>query len=91
MRASKTSTCQSDGAITQYSYDANGNCIQMVDTQGTTIYSYDLLNQLVTVNSPNLNLIEYGYSVAALIIFSLGMQLAAIPILFSRLDKRHKF
>lgn len=44
-----------------YSYDANGNRTKMVDGTGTTNYTYDELERLVSVQSPSLTTVAYRY------------------------------
>lgn len=51
----------SDGTTIQFAYDQNGNCIQMMDRYGATVYTYDLLNQLRTVQYPNSLQLSYNY------------------------------
>ncbi|MBU1737104.1 MAG: chitobiase/beta-hexosaminidase C-terminal domain-containing protein [Proteobacteria bacterium] len=44
-----------------YSYDANGNRLSVVDGMGTTIYSYDELNQVAAVTDPFGQTVGYTY------------------------------
>ncbi len=44
-----------------FKYDAAGNCIEILDEQGTTKYSYDSLNRLVAIAHPFLGTIGYSY------------------------------
>jgi RHS repeat-associated protein len=44
-----------------YSYDADGNRIQMVDGTGTTNYIYDPFNQLESVTDGNGDTVTYAY------------------------------
>ena len=42
-----------------YSYNANGELLSKTDSTGMTLYNYDVLGNLVSVNLPNGTLIEY--------------------------------
>ncbi len=44
-----------------YSYDLNGNRAKMVDGTGTTNYTYDELDRMLSVQSPGPKLIGYRY------------------------------
>ena len=48
-------------ASLQYSYDAVGNRLTMVDSSGTTSYSYDALYRLSSAAYPNSDLASYSY------------------------------
>ncbi len=47
-----------------YTYDKQGNRKSMTDDTGTTTYSYDDLNRLITENAPNNITKEYTYDAA---------------------------
>ena len=44
-----------------FKYDAAGNCVEILDGQGTTKYSYDFLNRLASVAHPFLGSVGYSY------------------------------
>jgi len=44
-----------------YTYDANNNLIAKVDRKGTTTYTYDALNRLLTVTEPDGRLTSYTF------------------------------
>lgn len=44
-----------------YNYDANGNRISMIDGAGTTNYTYDELNRILSVQNPGPKTIGYRY------------------------------
>ena len=44
-----------------FKYDANGNCVEVLDAQGTTKYSYDPLNRLIGITHPFLGSVGYSY------------------------------
>ena len=50
-----TKQLASDETVVEYGYDKNGNCIRMADSHGSTVYTYDLFNQLTGVQFPNSN------------------------------------
>ncbi|GCE51470.1 RHS repeat-associated protein [Thermosporothrix hazakensis] len=55
---------KSDGTLAatiSYSYDANGNLTKVVDPTGTTTFSYDKLNRLVSKTVPGGETITTGY------------------------------
>jgi RHS repeat-associated protein len=54
-------TLYSDGADVVYTYDGNGNLVQMRDTVGTTRYSYDEANRLKSFTDPFNNSVGYDY------------------------------
>ena len=58
-----TKQLASDETVVEYGYDKNGNCIRMADSHGSTVYTYDLFNQLTGVQFPNSNTISYKYDV----------------------------
>ncbi len=45
-----------------FKYDANGNCVEVLDGQGTIKYSYDALNRVVGVTHPSLGSVGYSYN-----------------------------
>ena len=45
-----------------FKYDANGNCVEILDARGATKYSYDLLNRLINIEHPFLGSIGYSYT-----------------------------
>ncbi|MGI8446672.1 MAG: hypothetical protein ACR2MP_05700 [Streptosporangiaceae bacterium] len=53
-----------DGSSVASQYDANGNRSQMVNSSGTTTYTWDSLNRLTTVRFPGGKTIGYGYDPA---------------------------
>ena len=58
------SNCSAGGATqeTCYTYNADGTRSQMVDSTGTTSFSYDNAGQLVSETDSNSNTVTYGYS-----------------------------
>jgi RHS repeat-associated protein len=46
------------------SYNADGTKSQMIDSSGTTSYSYDLLGRLTSVTDGNSKTVTYGYNAA---------------------------
>jgi RHS repeat-associated protein len=48
-------------SVVNFKYDAAGNCIEILDEQGITKYSYDSLNRLDTIGHPFLGTIGYSY------------------------------
>ena len=51
----------SGGKEVSFAYDLNDNRIQMIDDHGTTNYSYDALNRLVSVLYPGTLPLQYDY------------------------------
>jgi RHS repeat-associated protein len=47
-----------------YGYDANGNISQKVDGKGTTAYTYDKLNRVLTISEPGGKVTTYEYDTA---------------------------
>jgi YD repeat-containing protein len=51
-----------DGFVVEFSYDSNGNRIQMKDRQGITSYHYDEKNRLIRIVFPNSKTLSYCYN-----------------------------
>lgn len=49
------------GPPVTFSYDASGNRIQMTDSTGTTMYSYDEMNRLISTTDPFGLTVSYTY------------------------------
>jgi RHS repeat-associated protein len=50
------------GAVTLYTYDANGNVTKVTDAEGyETVSSYDAVNNLINVTKPDGSQIHYSY------------------------------
>ncbi|MFV2044155.1 MAG: RHS repeat-associated core domain-containing protein [Anaerolineales bacterium] len=47
-----------------FTYDAAGNRLEMIDGVGTTRWTYDPLNRVISVNDPYGQLVSYGYDAA---------------------------
>jgi len=56
-----TAISYADGQNVAYTYDANGNRSTMVDWRGTTNYSYDILDRILSVATPDGKTAQYGY------------------------------
>lgn len=51
----------SDGTSVKLAYDADSNRKSMVDSHGTTTYTYDNMDRVTSVGFPGSELVEYGY------------------------------
>src|SRR6266567_9382707 len=49
----------------QYTYDASGNRLTMVDPTGATSWTYDSLNRVTAVSQPSVGQVTYGYDAAS--------------------------
>jgi RHS repeat-associated protein len=50
-----------DGSSVSFGYDNDGNRTTMTDSRGTTTYSYDALERVLSVASPNGATVQYAY------------------------------
>jgi len=53
-----------DGTTVKYVYDLEGNLATMTDGAGATRYTYDSMNRLATVTTPNGKSVQYTYDAA---------------------------